>query len=309
MSRTAYLGPPGTFSQRAAEALAAGDELIPLLTPAEVIAAVANGDTDAGVVPFENSVEGEIAASLDALAGVAPAVLIVAEHIIEVTFNLFRLPGDDTPLRTVLSHPAALTQCSRFLRHTGVTTEVSPSTAAACNDVAEAAIPGTGALAAPGAGEPYGLVSVSHQLEDNLGARTRFVKVSHESPPQTGRDRTAFTIQPPHDQPGGLVLILQAFSLRGVNLTAITSRPARDELGNYWFYMECEGHIADEDLRAIIMSLLMSGESIRFLGSFPEDPARPEPARPRGYGTAYRAYRYMLERVAGQTGEHTAPLD
>ncbi len=156
MSRTAYLGPPGTFSQRAAEALAAGDELIPLLTPAEVIAAVANGDTDAGVVPFENSVEGEIAASLDALAGVAPAVLIVAEHIIEVTFNLFRLPGDDTPLRTVLSHPAALTQCSRFLRHTGVTTEVSPSTAAACNDVAEAAIPARAPWRRPAQGSPTG---------------------------------------------------------------------------------------------------------------------------------------------------------
>jgi len=309
MSRTAYLGPPGTFTQRAAEALSPGDELVPLVTPAAVIAAVAAGEADAGVVPFENSIEGEIAASLDALADVAPEILIVAEQITRVTFTLYRLPGDETPLGTVVSHPAALTQCARFLRQAGVATEASPSTAAACASVAEKAVPGTAALAAPGAGEIYGLVPAATELEDTRGAMTRFVKVGRESPPQTGRDRTAFIIQPPADQPGGLVMILQSFSLRGVNLTAITSRPARDALGNYWFYLECEGHIADDDLRAITMSLLTAGETIRFLGSFPEDPARPEPSRSRDYGSAYRAYRDMVARVAGRAEDSPVPPD
>lgn len=301
MSSVAYLGPQGTFTHRAAQALAPGMDLVPLVTPAAVIEAVAAGQADAGVVPFENTIEGEIAPSLDALAGVAPDVLIVAEQIIEVTFNLFRIPGDDAPLTTVVSHPAALTQCARFLRHAGVATEAAPSTAAACAAVAEVGTPGRAAIAAPGAGELVGLEAVSTQLKDNLGAVTRFVRVGHLAPPPTGRDRTAFIIQPPQDRPGGLVQILQAFSLRGVNLTAITSRPARDELGSYWFYLECEGHIADDDLRAITMSLLTAGETIRFLGSFPEDPARGVPARPSEYGTAYRAYRDMLTRVAGHT--------
>lgn len=301
MSRAAYLGPEGTFTHQAALALAPGMELVPMVTPAAAIEAVAAGEAEAGIVPFENTIEGEIAPSLDALAGVAPEVLIVAEQIIEVTFNLYRLPGDAEPLTTVLSHPAGLTQCARFLRHSGVRTEAAPSTAAACAAVADAGTPGHAALAAPGAGERVGLVAVSTQLEDNLGAMTRFVRVGHRAPPPTGRDRTAFIIQPPQDQPGGLVQILQAFSLRGVNLTAITSRPARDALGSYWFYLECEGHIADDDLRAITMSLLTAGETIRFLGSFPEDPARGAPARPSEYGTAYRAYRDMLTRVAGET--------
>ncbi len=299
MSRVAYLGPEGTFTHQAALALAPGMDLLPLVTPVDVIEAVANDKASAGVVPFENTIEGEIASSLDALAGVAPDVLAVAEQIIEVTFNLYRLPGDTEPLTTVRSHPAALTQCSRFLRHAGVHTEASPSTAAACASVAQAGVRGHGAIAAPGAGELVGLEAVSTQLEDNLGAMTRFVRVGRQAPPPTGRDRTAFTIQPPQDQPGGLVQILQAFSLRGVNLTAITSRPARDALGSYWFYLECEGHIADDDLRAITMSLLTAGETIRFLGSFPEDPARGVPSRPSEYGTAYRAYRDMLTRVAG----------
>jgi prephenate dehydratase len=299
MARTGYLGPPGTFTQAAAQALAPGDPLVPFLAPAAVIDALAAGEIDAGVVPFENSIEGEIVASLDALAEVAPEILIVAEQISRISFTLFRLDGDESPLQTVISHPAALTQCARFVRQVGARTEVSTSTAAACAEVAERAEPGTGALAAPGAGETYGLVPAATAVEDTPGAMTRFVKVAREAPPQTGRDRTAFIIQPPADQPGGLVMILQSFSLRGVNLTAITSRPARDALGNYWFYLECEGHIADDDLRAITMSLLTAGESIRFLGSFPEDPTRPEPARSRDYGSAYRAYREMLGRVAG----------
>lgn len=309
MARSGYLGPPGTFTQRAAEALSAGDELVPFLTPAAVIEAVASGAVESGVVPFENSVEGEITASLDALAEATPDVLLVAEQINEISFTLYRLPGDDAPLREVVSHPAALSQCARFIAHAGVSTRSSASTAAACAELAEHERPGLGALAAPGAGETYGLEAAMPGVEDRSGAMTRFVRVGRQAPPQTGRDRTAFIIQPPQDQPGGLVMILQGFSLRGVNLTAITSRPARDALGNYWFYLECEGHIADDDLRSITMSLLTAGETIRFLGSFPEDPTRPDPARSRDYGSAYRAYREMLGRVAGHgEGAATPPL-
>ena len=89
------------------------------------------------------------------------------------------------------------------------------------------------------------------------------------------RDRTAFVIRPRKDQPGGLVRILQQFSLRSVNLTAITSRPARDRLGNYWFYLECEGHILQSTLKDVVMAVLLEGGDITFLGSFPEDPSRP----------------------------------
>ncbi|MEQ8833505.1 MAG: prephenate dehydratase [Miltoncostaeaceae bacterium] len=308
MPRTAYLGPPGTFTQRAAQALAPTDELVPLTSPAAVIAAVAGGDLDAGVVPFENSIEGEIAASLDALAEAAPELLIVGEQITVVTFSLYRLPGDETPVTTVMSHPAALTQCARFISHVGAATEASHSTAAACASVADRAEPGAAAIAAPGAGEEYGLVTTATELEDARGAMTRFVKVGRTAPPQTGRDRTAFVIQPPQDRPGGLAQILQRFSLHEVNLTAITSRPARDALGNYWFYLECEGHIADDSLRAITMDLLTAGESIRFLGSFPEDPVRPDSDRPRDYGEAYRAYHGMLARVAGGSGGAGDPM-
>jgi prephenate dehydratase len=117
-------------------------------------------------------------------------------------------------------------------------------------------------------------------------------------PARTGRDRSFFAVTPRRDEPGSLVRLLQEFSVRGINLTTIESRPTRALLGEYRFLIECEGHVADAHVRDAVLGLLRFPGETRFLGSFPEDPARrghaPAPAEPP---EAVMGYERMLDQV------------
>ncbi len=297
--RVAYLGPAGTFTHQAAASLAPeGAELIAHADPALIVRAVEDGDCAAGVLNFENSVEGEVTASIDALVLNARHCVIAGERVIAVSFSLFRLEGDDTPLRGIASHPFALAQCRLYtegheLRHCA-------STADACAWLAAERKPGWAALAAPLAGAAYGLRSVAERVEDEPGAVTRFVLIAREAPRASGRDRTAFAVRPDRDRPGSLVQILQQFSLRHVNLTAITSRPVKGALGEYFFFIECEGHLTDPAVRDAVVGVLELPMEVRFLGSFAEDPARPEHGPPPGHERAARAFAQLTELLAGE---------
>ena len=294
------MGPAGTFTHQAARDLTGpGVELIAETDTEAVIAGVADGTYPSGVVPFENSSEGEVGPTLDSLAARGGVPVISGERVLTVTFTLYRLPGDGTPLTSVASHPFALAQCSRDLRARGVLALPHASTASACEALANERTPGRGAIGAPGAGEVYGLEAVERELENERGVVTRFVKLALQCDEATVRDRSAFVIRPKADQPGGLVRILQQFSLRSINLTAITSRPARDRLGNYWFYIECEGHIASPPIKDAVTSVLLDGGDISFLGSFPEDPNRPVAPSSNDAATAYRRYSAMRSAVVG----------
>jgi prephenate dehydratase len=292
----AYLGPEGTFTHQAALDVAGpDDELAALRTAPEVVRAVEEGRAAAGVVAFENSLQGPVSENLDEiLAG--RHCLIAGERVLAISFALFRAPGDDTPLAGVASHAFGLLQCSRFVEEQGLETRETTSTAAACRELADAPQPGWGAIAPRIAGESLGLVLAAEGVENTERAETRFVVLRPTCPPPSGRDRSAFVFQPRSDEPGSLVRLLQEFSVRAINLTAIKSRPAKLSLGEYVFFIECEGHIADAVLRDAVLGLLRFDGEVRFLGSYAEDPERPP--RP---GTAVddrvTAYDAMLERI------------
>ncbi|MBI2684589.1 MAG: prephenate dehydratase [Actinobacteria bacterium] len=300
MSVCAYLGPAGSFSHHAARDLSPpGVELAAESAVEAVVSGIVDGRFESGVVPFESSQEGEVPVTLDVLETLDGAAVIAAERILPVTFNLFRIPGDTTDLRVVSSHPHALAQCSRELALRGVERIATASTSGACRDLAANPQPGHGAIAGPDAGAVHGLEAIATHVENERGALTRFIRLARSCEGPTIRDRTAFVIKPRMDQPGGLVRILQQFSLRSLNLTAITSRPARDRLGNYWFYLECEGHIVQAAMKDAVMSVLLDGGDIAFLGSFPEDPTRPALAPPPDSASAYRRYSGMRDTVVG----------
>jgi prephenate dehydratase len=292
----AYLGPEGTFTHQAALDLAReGDELRPAATAVDVVRAVAAGAVAGGVVAFENSLEGSVAENLDEILH-TQAVVLAGERALPVSFALLRAAGDETPLRAVASHPFALAQCARFLREHRLEAIEAASTAAAARELA-AAPPGIGALAPVTAAAVYGLRVEREGLEDETGPSTRFVVLRSRCPAPTGRDRSFFVVTPRQDQPGSLVRLLQEFSVRGINLTTIESRPTRALLGEYRFLIECEGHVADAHVRDAVLGLLRVPGETRFLGSFPEDPGRRGHAPLADPPEAVAGYERMMEQV------------
>ena len=268
-----------------------------LPTAVQVVQSVERGDLDAGVLAFENSLEGTVTGNLDQLLHETTRCLIADERVLPVRFVLYRAPGtEEEPIRVVASHPFGLAQCSGYLAARGYETREATSTTAACAALVEAPEPGLAAIGPDGLAERYGIVAVAEGIED-ARAWTRFVLLRHSCPPPSGRDRTAIAIAPPRDEPGSLIRLLQEFSLRGINLAVIKSRPTRQELGAYVFYVECEGHLRDPDVAEAITALLRASNEVRFLGTFPADPSRPGPEPRAPHDVARTRYEALLDLV------------
>jgi prephenate dehydratase len=274
--RIAYLGPRGTFSEDALRA-AVGDEEVepaPSASVYDAILAVREGDADRALVPFENSIEGAVTATLDTLAFDADGVTLVGEYDLPIRHCL--IAREDIPLErieVVISHPQPSAQCARFIRENLPQAEVraAPSTAEAVRTVAESSEPWA-ALGAESAASLYGAAVLRHGVEDEPDNITRFVWVAPEgtTPSGSGPWRTSLVFSElGEDHPGALVDALQVFSERAVNLTRIESRPLRRGLGRYQFFLDVEGIAAEEPLAPAIEALRSKAESVRVLGSWP----------------------------------------
>ena len=274
--RVAYLGPPGTFSEDALRG-ATGDEEVEAIPSASVydaIVAVREGRAERALVPFENSIEGAVTATLDTLAFDADGLALVGEYDLPIRHCL--IARTELPLErieVVLSHPQASAQCARFIRENLPQAEVraAASTAEAVRTVAESDRPWA-ALGAESAAGLYGAAVLRHGVEDEADNITRFVWVAQEgtSPSGSGPWRTSLVFSElGEDHPGALVDALQVFAGRGVNLTRIESRPLRRGLGRYQFFLDIEGAAGDEPLATAIDDLRSKAETVRVLGSWP----------------------------------------
>ena len=275
MAAFAYLGPAGTFTEAALELLLTGadpeTERWPMPTVAAALDAVRVGVVDRAVVPFENSVEGSVATTLDELA-TGPSVRIVDEVLLPVSFALLARPGTAmTAIRSVATHPHAEAQCRRWLAEhlPEVPVVLVTSTAEAARLVAVGEQ--DAAVSAPVAAAHYGLATLVDGVQDHEGAVTRFVVVSAPDalPPPTGADRTTLVAYIEQDQPGALLELLTEFAVRGVNLTRIESRPTGLGLGRYCFSVDLEGHVADARVGEALSALRRVCADVRFLGSYP----------------------------------------
>ncbi|MGH3354419.1 MAG: prephenate dehydratase [Nocardioidaceae bacterium] len=274
-ARYAYLGPEGTFTETALRSLPAASraELWPCATVPAALDLVRDGEADGAVVPIESSVEGSISVTLDELA-VGDPLMITREMTVPVQFALLGRPGrDEFSTRTVITHPAAAAQCRRWLAthlpHAEVTH--ASSTALAAQMVAEPGSVYDAAIAAPLAAERYRLAVLAHGIADQTDAVTRFVLVSRPAPPPapTGADKTSLVAYIGDDHPGALLEVLEEFSVRGVNLTRIESRPTGAALGRYCFSIDAEGHIGEQRVGEALMGLRRVCPDVRFLGSYP----------------------------------------
>jgi prephenate dehydratase len=295
--RVSYLGPTGTYNEEALLASAAtvpgADlELAPRATIFEAIRAVEGGEVERGFVPFENSIEGSVRSTLDALAFDTSGVRIIGEHDHPIRHNLIArtdLALDE--IEVVLSHPQANAQCARFIREQLPGAEVR-SIASTSDGVRQVVAEEArwAALGSAAAARAFGGTILREGVEDVADNVTRFVWLTHDDfRPERAAGvawRTTLVFyELGDDRPGALVEALREFADRGVNMTRIESRPRREGLGRYLFFVDLDGGEEDEPQAEAIAALRGQAETVRILGSYPvAGPAPVEPAPGRGAG-------------------------
>ncbi len=282
MTRIAYLGPEGTFTEAAllkmaAAGLVPGNHAIrplPVESAAAALTAVRSHDADYACVPIENSIEGSVLPTLDHLATGTP-LQIFAELTLDVSFTIVVRRGTPAAdVETVAAFPVAAAQVRHWLAAHLSDAQVVPanSNAAAADDVANGRADAgvSTALAA----ERYGLTALATDVVDEPNARTRFVLAGPPAPPpeRTGADRTSVVLWL-DNVPGALVSALTEFAIRDIDLTRIESRPTRKELGTYFFFLDSVGHIDDEAVAEALKALHRRCVDVRFLGSWPTESA------------------------------------
>ena len=274
-TRIGFLGPFGTFTQQALQTVpsAAAAELVPYRTVPDVLDAVAAGEVDQGFVPIENSIEGMVNFTQDALA-FDYDLIITHEVVIDIEHCLLGPAGVTlADVTEIISIPVATAQCHRTLRKRLPDVEILPasSTADAARRVSESSERNVVALAPRVAADVYGLEIIEADVADHAGNQTRFVMVARSGVPRpTGHDRTALVVYQRADEPGSLISILQEFAARRINLSNLFSRPTKDGgLGSYCFLMYADGHVSDELLADTMRSLHAKQGRVKFLGSYP----------------------------------------
>ena len=275
--RVGYLGPDGTVSHEALMSAPGSEafDLVPQPTLHEAVIAVHDGDVDRALVPIENSLEGSVNPTLDAIAFETEDVVIVGELRRPVHLHLVAAgPLEPGEIRAVVSHPQASGQCGRFLRNAlpGVPVVAARSTADAVRQVAGGFESGAAAIGTRGAADRYGCTVLREDVEDDPGSETRFVWIARAGTEPDPGDcfKTALVFWGAGSSgPGWLVRCLAEFAERDVNLTRIESRPRRQRLGEYMFFLDLDGRAEDPAVASAIGGLRSHADVVRVLGSFP----------------------------------------
>jgi prephenate dehydratase len=286
----AHLGPPGTFGEEALRAAlgeaASRSQLLPLETNRDVVLAVERGEAEAGFVPIENSVEGAVTETLDALVHDAPQTKIVGELIWPIHHCL--IAGrqlEPSEITAIASHPQALAQCTDYIhKNLPAATRVHEVSTAEAVRASVERQSGYAAIGSRVAAETYGGVVLADAIEDVAGNKTRFVWLAKRQLPTDwlggrlgGRpgassdapSKTSVVFAGFNDtSPGGLVSILSEFAQRSVNLSKIESRPERTQLGHYLFFVDLDGSTDEAAVADAIAAVESKVRVLRVLGSF-----------------------------------------
>lgn len=293
--RYSYLGPSGTFTEAALLQMPGAEsvESVPASSVLSALTMIERDEVDAAVVPIENSVEGGVTATLDAVS-VAHQLHITAEALVPITFVLASAePVEMSRISSIATHSHGWAQVRRWAEETAPHAEFIPasSTAAAAYGLRQDPPIADAAICAPLVAERLGLHVLSSGIEDVPGAVTRFVLVAKPGPvpEMTGADKTTVMIPLPEDRPGALMEILEHFSTRGVNICRIESRPTGSGMGDYFFSMDLEGHIGEARVADALAGIHRVSPQIRFLGSYPRADRKSQQIYPEVSEAAFHA--------------------
>ncbi|MBI5643950.1 MAG: prephenate dehydratase [Deltaproteobacteria bacterium] len=264
--KIAFLGPVATFTHQACmQHFGLSGEFIPKKDIADVFDDVEKGRADFGVVPIENTTEGVVSHTLDMF--VQSSLKISSEVMLEISLALLNKTGKASDIAKVCSHPHALAQCKFWIKNNlpnALVFDVS-STAMAAQMASEDT--GTAAVASIAAASLYDLRVIEKNIEDNANNFTRFLVIGKNSSKKTGSDKTSvmFAIK---DAPGALYTMLKPFAARNINLTKIESRPLKTKAWEYVFFVDMDGHITDEGVKAAVGELEGNCSFLKVLGSY-----------------------------------------
>ncbi len=264
--KVAYLGPPGTFTESAAQKhFGQAVATVPFALIPEVFREVEAGTADYGVVPIENSTGGIISHTLDRF--VNSPLKICGEIHLAIHQNLMSKSRDMGGITRIYSHEQSLMQCRDWLdrNYPELARIAVASNAEAARLAAQDST--AAAIAGENAARLYDLGIVSPHIEDSPNNVTRFLVIGKEEVPPSGNDRTSILIST-HNRSGALYHLLEPLMRHGLDMTRIESRPAPDTHWDYFFFMDLNGHIADEPMQAALAELQAEAEYVRVLGSY-----------------------------------------
>lgn len=264
----AFLGPEGTFTQQAAfKHFGHAVKTLPAATINEIFASVEGGQSQFGVVPVENSTEGVISHTLDRF--LSSPLQICGEVEIRVHQNLMGKTDNLEEITEVFSHQQSLAQCREWLdkhlpkaKRTAVSSNAEAAKLAADN-------PQAVAIAGVAAAELYGLSLLAKNIEDEPNNTTRFLIIGQQTSSSTGHDKTSLVVST-DNKPGTLHRILEPFAQLGVDMLNIESRPSRQGLWDYVFFIDLEGHCEDATVAQALDRLKENVNMLKILGSYPK---------------------------------------
>ncbi len=264
----AFLGPEGTFTQQAARKhFGSSIETLSLASIDEVFREVESHCAQFGVVPVENSTEGVITHTLDSF--LTSSLLICGEVNLRIHHNLLSKQAAMPEIREVLSHQQSFAQCRRWLdRFLPDVKRIGVSSNAEAARRVESA-PHSAAIAGEIAANVYNLNIIEKNIEDEPDNTTRFLVIGKVTADRTGMDKTSLLVST-GNQPGALHAMLEPFAAQEVSMTKIESRPSRQGIWNYVFFIDIEGHQTDTNVAQALLHLKQKASMLKILGSYPK---------------------------------------
>jgi chorismate mutase / prephenate dehydratase len=267
--KVSYLGPPGTYSEMAAEKMyGQASKLIPRDTLPEVIQEVQEGPAEVAILPVVNSTEGAVIETHRLLLNTD--LKIIGETSMKIEHCLLGLPeimASKSAARVVYGHQQALGQCLGWLQTSIPNAELRPVSSSSMAAIKAAEDSAALAVAPENTANKYDLQVIDVGINDEDDNQTRFISVGRQEPQPSGNDKTSIVFRSKNNDAGALVKILSSLAYRGISMTAVHSQPI--DLTNYRFYVDFEGHQADQNVTDALLEMRSEARDFKILGSYP----------------------------------------
>ena len=270
IKQVAYLGPPGTFCEEAAQLYDSKSELSSFLSITAVGAAVVTEMVDEGIVPIENSIEGSVPETLDLL--IQEARLHIREEVVLPIRHYLLCRGDtqSQDIEVIFSHPQPLAQCRNFLERCFSKSQIHAALSTSTAVEQMMSYPeSSAAIGTLRAANIYGASVLAKDIQDRSPNLTRFVVVGRADHDPTGSDKTSLCFSFADDHPGLLYQALKEFADQGINLTKVESRPSKHTLGKYVFLVDLDGHRTDSRVAKVLANIQKNVDFLKVFGSYP----------------------------------------